>query len=785
MKTVVSTECLIDLIKVVLLIVVSIPSLAVAMDLPGIKKSGACAVCHIDWMVGADQGAPLMPVYEYVMADSGKQKVVSTKRMCFSCHDGFVNDSRFQFGDDTHNHPVGVKPSDKVKGSLSGAGYTYPLNEEGKLYCGTCHTAHGDAWDSQGAIFMRNKNINSSMCMDCHREKKSAKINHPLKRINKTLSEKLIGVDMELGTGGQMVCQSCHGAHNAKGKKLLVEDSQRSELCTVCHDDKKALLKGEHNLVKNEAFLKTAKGKEMAARGPCASCHVSHGAVDTPLLANIGAGFGVAAVESSSRCVVCHNKDGLASKTDLGHFSHPVDVPVESLGIDVTAGQWVKKGGGDANLVSLPLFDSTGKAVRNGGNVQCSTCHDPHATSSVGKSNFLRMELGKNSTLCVNCHTRNAAVINSKHNVNLYDAGRKGKLPKHTVTGQGVCSACHRAHKGDAPQMLQLGAVGESVSLIQAQCEACHIEKGAAKHFAPDSFNHPNLIEVKKQRGKLPLFSLTGKRVDEPGRGKIDCTTCHNVHVWDAANPALKIKDAMTIKAHTGNSFLRVTAAGDSPLCTGCHEHEAGVINTEHDYRVVDSWLDYNSKQKSLKAGVCNQCHASHNAVSKTAIWGRSPGKAKNIQASFCRSCHSSMNRISNKVVNYGKHPDHVLSWNQPKRNLPLSADVDLMPVTPVFSEAGKEVSVGIISCPSCHDPHQWSGAKLNAAPGIEREGGSSDSFLRNHSVEEMVCADCHGLDAIFRYQYFHSHTNTKKHPLYLDAPGKDARNMVESIRSR
>ena len=72
---------------------------------------------------------------------------------------------------------------------------------------------------------------------------------------------------------------------------------------------------------------------------------------------------------------------------------------------------------------------------------------------------------------------------------------------------------------------------------------------------------------------------------------------------------------------------------------------------------------------------------------------------------------------------------------------------------TLIFDENGKEVNVGNISCPSCHNAHQWSSKEK----GIKRETESNlfGKFLRTESYN-MVCMDCHGLDALIKYEYFH-----------------------------
>jgi hypothetical protein len=72
---------------------------------------------------------------------------------------------------------------------------------------------------------------------------------------------------------------------------------------------------------------------------------------------------------------------------------------------------------------------------------------------------------------------------------------------------------------------------------------------------------------------------------------------------------------------------------------------------------------------------------------------------------------------------------------------------------TRIFDENGKEVNVGNISCPFRHNAYQY----RSKEKGIKREAESSlcGKFLRTENYN-MVCMDCHGLDALVKYEYFH-----------------------------
>ena len=67
-----------------------------------------------------------------------------------------------------------------------------------------------------------------------------------------------------------------------------------------------------------------------------------------------------------------------------------------------------------------------------------------------------------------------------------------------------------------------------------------------------------------------------------------------------------------------------------------------------------------------------------------------------------------------------------------------------------------------MITCPTCHDPHQWEAGKFEEGSGENLEGDVRSSFLRHSSTEYFICSDCHGEESIYRYKYFHM---TKSRP--------------------
>jgi hypothetical protein len=148
-----------------------------------------------------------------------------------------------------------------------------------------------------------------------------------------------------------------------------------------------------------------------------------------------------------------------------------------------------------------------------------------------------------------------------------------------------------------------------------------------------------------------------------------------------------------------------------------------------------------------------------HNAVAKQGLWARTPGEGQDGVERLCRSCHAKGKVAAAKIPFKATHPANVNVISV------IGSRREGGGYFPVFTPEGQRTNSGIISCPSCHNPHQWAPLKPEEGPGKNTEGSALNSFLRNVS-DSSLCTNCHGLDALFRYKYFHGETSRKKYML-------------------
>lgn len=751
-----------------------------------------CATCHIMWLdeFKRKDVKSLIPYDPKPVTKSGKQDVSSTERMCFSCHDGFVLDDRYMWKDDAHWHPTGVKPPKGMKVHKVKGKRVFPLNEDGKVYCGTCHSAHGVDWsDKDATIFLRIKNVESKLCLGCHEKKGEGPKtgNHPVFKAPTEKPTELIEAGGKLGRKGKVICQSCHRPHGGKQEAMLVISNKKAGLCYTCHKDKRGVVDSKHDMTIMAPHAKNIDGDDVSQTGPCSACHVPHGGKGPGLWArNIPP---EEKDKTAAMCTTCHTKDGIAKEKLTGLHSHPLNLELDKLGISVNKKGWSSKHSwakGKDGPEGLPLYDKHGQRTTKQGLISCPTCHDPHNWSvkeelkkvadpkeseGNGDTSFLRIAQGKDSKLCMNCHIDKRTIKQTTHNIEQSISDKKETSQEKSETeetlskSKDTCMHCHAVHNAKGIT-LRGRDKGPGKTAIETWCKDCHQKDGLAKDKLIAEHSHPLGVhpEHLAKNSALPLFDKEGKRTDH--EGLVDCASCHNPHQWTSKtpNPSKNKARKKETEGNSNNSYLRQTASRDAKLCASCHKDKALVIGTDHDMRVTAKTAANAFGQSTYQSGVCGQCHAIHNPEMKNNLWARKPGEGHDVKEQQCRSCHTKKGVAKDKVPPALQHPEEVMAWSGETRELVKQNE---LPEVLVYDKEGKETHAGFITCPSCHNPHQWDPRKEAAGPGKNVEGNALTSFLRNKNSEFIVCADCHGKDALFRYKYYHGEASRKDHPLY------------------
>jgi len=790
------------------------------------NSAKACAICHYRWIETffvEGRGTDL--------AEYQSEKVVATPDMCFSCHDGSIKDSRAKLEDDS-GHKINKEPPRHMK-----IPEMFPLDENGKMQCSTCHTAHGvqGGPDSEETIFMRTSNKNSAMCRMCHPAADGGMTadNHPAGIMEREVPEKLVSLGAVTGgrtnqiicetchiahgspyesfliegagnsalclschqdkdifgpkgerkpfhvinvppqkakipadfikkgakTGyqGSIICLTCHQVHNHKTQEkfLLIMRNEKSSLCLTCHLDKQYLSSSKHNLINSSPRERNLQGKTVAEGGICSSCHLPHKPAR-----NLSGKEDF----TTQLCLSCHSKGNMGEKVMPRGYTHPVSV---SLFEKKEEDPFFAAVDAEKGKLALPLFNRYNVEDENG-KLTCSTCHEPHglATDSTegqtakesggSKSSHLLRE--KSPDICRECHSSKFSVANSKHDLSKLTSEEKDIL-KSKGPEPGICGSCHLVH---GPENGYLwtgdGSTTSSGNRVEELCTACHNERGLASKKLVKGYSHQvNISPAEKGLATtLPLYNVNGRTSKD---GLLTCRTCHDPHRWDPLKTPKG--DHLNSEGNSQNSFLRLESSPSPTLCENCHPNQARVEKTDHDLIITAPAHKNIMGQTPTQSGTCGVCHLVHNSKNKIKLWAQEFGPGTEVMERMCNSCHSERGIAKNKVPLVGYHPQDKL--------VNLSGQIKSEEYfLPLFDPVSAEpVIAGNISCASCHNVHQWDWRRATKGEGRNLEGKAINSFLRTSSPD-LMCKDCHGFQALFKFKFFHDPARRKMQGLGL-----------------
>jgi len=733
------------------------------------ESKDECCICHVLWFDSLAKGkTSLLANTDSPIVIAGSAGLSSSKDMCYSCHEGYVADSRNAVFRKNKHQLLGKVP-DWLK-----LPKIFRLTKNNEFYCGTCHGLHDvRAMGEVGKTpFTRMDNDRSQMCIACHGDKiKPQKYpGHPMmKKVDGMPTPSIRKKGLKFGPKGEIICQSCHSPHTRRAMAAPVEDAS---LCLICHENKAPLTGTAHDLRVTMPNEKNIKKEPLSKSGPCGACHTPH----SPAGPKLWAREFKPGDSPSGVCLSCHNKNPDDKIKDTGRYSHPVNVE-QKLNLNRQTSEMVAAG-------RLPLFPKPGKKQPEG-TVQCFSCHNPHQwdpntpgnrggkdVKGDASNSFLRISNRGSSALCIECHTDKKQLLSYDHNMQLTAPDTKN-IQGVNVSVSGPCGACHMPHNAQGPKLWARKLAGDK-ELLPQYCLGCHNKNGAANKKPVGGNDHPvnvaskgfHIASAELVIKTLPLFNKQGGA--EPGE-TIRCLTCHDPHIWSKspmlqpAGPAISVNTAdiavNNIEGDATDSFLRKPASPSPDLCITCHKETALIVGTDHDLFVTAPAAKNLAGQTVKESGQCGVCHAVHNSPNKLKLWNRKYGPVAEKQHpmnALCTSCHFKDGPAKDKIPGVATHPEGRLITNIMRFNKRRKG------YTPIFDDAGRQTNVGNLCCSSCHSFYKWDHLVNKQGIGKNVEGNDNTSFLRTSS-DHMVCTTCHGEEAIRRYSYFHSVRERKK----------------------
>jgi len=626
-------------------------------------------------------------------------------------------------------------------GNLSYAQVEPPRNPNSAKSCAICHYRWIDIFFIEGrgsdlVDYTAEKMVATpEMCFSCH----DGSIADSRTRAYQTAQHKTnvpppdhmkLPDIFPLDEQGNMVCATCHTAHgvpsgpDSKETIFMRTSNRNSAMCRMCHPEMADSSKVHNHpldTVKQAIPPNLIAGGALEGDKPnqliCETCHTAHGAKYESFLIESG--------KDSSLCLECHGDKDYRMPDGSKKPFHVVNVKPLTAKIPDAL---IKKGA----------------RVGRDGEIICQSCHKIHR-NEINRQQLL-IQNDQHSALCLACHSDKKMIAETKHNL-LLTAPEEKNLAGETVTQAGVCSACHLPHR-------EARRLEGKTQFSQGLCLSCHSKGNNAEKAALNGTQHPMAVRPSKTNVNaitdLPLFNDHG--FQDPN-GEMTCSTCHDPHRWrtdSAADGADK-----NSPADRRTSFLRKQAP---QICRECHAVKFPVIGSKHDLSKTAPEAKNTKNQTPAESGICGTCHQVHNAR-EAYLWARKPSSENGDGAAdLCLACHNHNGSAAKKVIRDPSHPVNI-----------SPSEKGLATTLPLFDAKGAVSDKGVVSCPTCHDPHRWDPLTERGGDYFEEEGSAQNSFLRlENSPSALLCENCHPAQGL---------VDKTEHDLVVTAPS--AKNII------
>ena len=236
--------------------------------------------------------------------------------------------------------------------------------------------------------------------------------------------------------------------------------------------------------------------------------------------------------------------------------------------------------------------DPTGAVKLVAGNIECTSCHDPHVQGMDRIAQNFLVRDSSNAQMCLACHDPNRVVqgqINplagytgSIHQTATNQVSPDGHIGSYSTVGVNACNSCHLSHDSVAPARLLRPATPAAPGNdpVTQDCMTCH---NGGTYLSPVPLNV--MAEVAKTGHPLPSgtnFHDAAEAVLLNNNRHGTCVDCHNPHASNqttqfSAPPALRPSQAGVsgISAADGVTVL-TPAINQYENCLRCHGTSTG-----------------------------------------------------------------------------------------------------------------------------------------------------------------------------------------------------------------
>jgi predicted CXXCH cytochrome family protein len=399
--------------------------------------------------------------------------------------------------------------------------------------------------------------------------------------------------------------------------------------------------------------------------------------------------------------------------------------------------------------------DLTGAVRLIGGNVECTSCHNPHVQARDQFSlNFLVKDSSKGQ-LCLACHDPTRQIngqVNqiadwstSAHALSAGTLSPKAMLGSYSTVGGDACISCHTPHNAGAGARLLRGQ-------NEQDCLTCHNGGSSVSPMAA----YANLAPEYAQP-KIGHPFPTSNNPHDAGEATLlnnnrhaTCVDCHNAHGTQQVGsfptaPLIRIsqKDIAGINSTDGVSVV-TPAVNQYDNCLRCHGSSAGKqVQPIYGYfpvRAVSAGDPLNLISQFAVSSTSSHpvMHARSSSLAQPSLLpnmlnldGATQGRAMGTQI-FCTDCHNSDdNREFGGTGPNGPHGSkwtHILERRYEFSQTPTPGSL----VTNLFPNPDTSVNGPYGLCAKCHDV---SGQIVK---------NTSWNQHSNHINAGFTCSTCH-----------------------------------------
>jgi len=227
--------------------------------------------------------------------------------------------------------------------------------------------------------------------------------------------------------------------------------------------------------------------------------------------------------------------------------------------------------------------DPDGKVKLIKGNVECTSCHEPHVQAIDKVSENFLVRDSSNGQLCLACHDPNRTMARQQnplagwqvsiHNLASNKTTAQSNVGSYATVAQNACISCHMPHNARGPARLLRGT-------NEQDCIACH---SGGSNLSPGALNI--FAEFAKVGHPFPAGTKTHDAAESAvlnNNRHATCVDCHNAHASNkvgtfAPPPSLRPSQSgvVGVSASDGQTVL-TPAVNQYENCLRCHGASAG-----------------------------------------------------------------------------------------------------------------------------------------------------------------------------------------------------------------